>query len=117
MSRDEQDAEWANALINDREAKAIVDNWLSGFGEPPLQLSQLQKDWLVIGIASARQDALAELRGALEPFAKAADKADEKAAMTERMGMGRLSDNASTGLGIKFGDLRRAREAWNGSKP
>lgn len=106
---EKQEAQRVEALINDPEAKAIVDNWLSGFGEPPLQLTQLQKDWLVGGIAAARHAALAELLDVIEPFAKAADKADEKAAMTERMEMGRLSDNASTGLGITFGHVRAAR--------
>ncbi len=50
-----------------------------------------------------------ELAEALRPFAEAADRADESAAETERLGMGRLSDNASPGLGIKFRHLRRAR--------
>ena len=65
--------------------------------------------------AQARQ--IEALRGALDPFAKAADKADEMAAETERHGMGRLTDNASTGLGITFGHCRSARAALAEKEP
>ena len=49
------------------------------------------------------------LKAALKPFAIAADKADESDARIQRFGMGPLGDNASTGLGVTFGQLRRAR--------
>lgn len=59
----------------------------------------------------------AALVSMLAPFAAAADKADTKVAEIERMGMGRLSDNASTGLGITFGHLRAVRAAISGALP
>lgn len=56
-------------------------------------------------------EAADKLAEALAPFALAADKADERMAEHISSGMGRLTDNASPGLGIKFGHLFRARTA------
>lgn len=47
---------------------------------------------------------------ALEPFCEAAKRADEHKAMSERLGMGTVGDDASTGLGITFRHLYAARE-------
>lgn len=57
-----------------------------------------------------------ELEEALRPFAVAADAADRKAAEHVRLSMGSLSDNASTGLGITFGQCRRASAALSQEK-
>jgi len=44
-----------NAEYEERRtiARDAVDNWLSGFGEPPMRLTQLQRDWLEAGIVEA----------------------------------------------------------------
>ena len=38
---------------------------------------------------------------------------DEKSQRYKQMGMGELSDNASSGLGIKYGHMRAARALHN----
>ena len=65
---------------------------------------------------TAAEARIRELEEALRPFALAADAADRKAAESARLGMGSMSDNASTGLGITFGHCRRARAALSQEK-
>lgn len=55
--------------------------------------------------------ALQELLKAVRALTPAADKADEAVAKVEHLRMGTLTDNASPGLGIKFGQLRALRAA------
>lgn len=57
---------------------------------------------------------IAALEGALRPFADALPKVNERSEQHFRLGMGKLSDNASTGLGIKIRHIRDAAAALTG---
>lgn len=64
----------------------------------------------IVANHNALCDLVIELVSALDPFASAADAADASSDQNERLGMGRFSDSASTGLGITFRHLYAARE-------
>lgn len=59
------------------------------------------------------QQKVVVLLEALLPFALAAEKVEKTIKQHQELGMGTLSNNASSGLGIKFGDILKARDVYN----
>ena len=63
-----------------------------------------------------QEEEIEKLRTALQPFAIAAEKADEKMRENLTLGFGALSGNTISGLGIKFQSLFDARSLLSGGK-
>lgn len=57
------------------------------------------------------------MREALEPFAKAADKADESSDQQKRLLGVEMSDTASPGWGIQRKHVKKAREVYLSNAP
>ena len=60
------------------------------------------------------EERVRELEESLRPFAESAAKAEANQVQSERLGMGRMTDDASPGWGIKIRHLKAARAALEG---
>ena len=82
----------------------IVD-WLREYGERNAQYQ-----------CCDAADEIGRLRAALQPFAAAAEKADERVREHAVFGLGVLSGSTTSGLGVKFQHLFDARAVLAGEK-
>lgn len=104
------DVDWFQLAAEVRETIARYKALVLEAGSDPDKVNE-NREWVRSTLLDDLQKKIADLVALLKPFSDAAAKAEERQEQSERIGMGKLSGEASPGLGIKFKHLFAARDA------